>query len=276
MGGALAFRGAMRTHAHRFDVKDSTMLLSGKRFPNRFGQTETRNFTEANMSLNISVSLGPLKKLLILTIPLALLCASSAYAATGGTISGTVKGPDGHPFRAAFIRAENLSTKMSMTVLSDKDGKFYTDKLAPGTYRLRATTLGYKGDAASSVDVTVEDGKDVPHNFTMQKTPVLWSQLTMYQAGTLIPDAPGKGVFLQQCFTCHAFGKIGAVGRRDQDGWKDALETHAASKSFRRAACRGKDSHRISGQRPGAGFQDAIVSRAIARVSEDQAGARLL
>jgi virginiamycin B lyase len=155
---------------------------------------------------------------------LVLLIVSVGYAATGGTISGTVKGPDGKPFRAAFIRAENLKTKMRMTVLSDKDGKFYTDKLPPGTYRVRAMTLGYRGDPASSTDVTVEEGKDVSHNVTMQETRILWSQLNMYQAGTLIPEAPGKGVMLQECFNCHAFGKIGAYGRHDVDGWKDALE----------------------------------------------------
>jgi len=173
-----------------------------------------------------------MRKLLILAGPVALLCASAAFAATGGTISGTVTGPDGHPFRAAFIRVENINTHMGMTVLSDKDGKFYTDKLTPGTYRVRATTLGYKNDGASSADIAVEDGKDVPHNFTMQKTPVLWSQLTMYQAGTLIPDGPGKGVFLQACFTCHAFSKIGAVGRRDQDGWKDELDVMRQAKVY--------------------------------------------
>src|SRR5580704_8203655 len=95
-----------------------------------------------------------MRKLLILAGPVALLCASAAYAATGGTISGTVTGPDGQPFRAAFIRAENINTHMAMTVLSDKNGKFYTDKLTPGTYRLRAVTQGFKNDAASSADIT--------------------------------------------------------------------------------------------------------------------------
>jgi len=58
----------------------------------------------------------------------------------------------------------------------------------------------------------------------MQKSPVQWSQLTKYQAGTLIPEAPGKGVLIQECFNCHAFGKIGAVGRHDEDGWRDAID----------------------------------------------------
>ena len=172
------------------------------------------------------------KKILSLGGLLALLCASSGYAATGGTVSGTIKGPDGVPFRAAFIRAENVQTKMTMIVLSDPQGKYYTDKLPPGKYEVWATAIGFKSDPLRRPDVAVEDGKDVSLSFTMQKAPVQWSQLNMYQAGTLAPDGPGKGVFLQQCFGCHAFGKIGAVGRRDQDGWKDALNVMRQVKVF--------------------------------------------
>src|ERR1700736_3765408 len=42
--------------------------------------------------------------------------ASFAYAAT---ISGTVTGPDGAPFRAAFVQARNAKTKITVMVLSD-------------------------------------------------------------------------------------------------------------------------------------------------------------
>ena len=72
--------------------------------------------------------------------------------------------------------------------------------------------------------VTVGDAKIESLNFSMQKAPVQWSQLTKYQAGTLVPEAPGKGDLIQQCFNCHAFGKIGAVGRHDQDGWMQEIE----------------------------------------------------
>ena len=42
----------------------------------------------------------------------------------------------------------------------------------------------------------------------------------------LLPQANGNGkdVLIQQCFNCHAFGKIGAVGRHALDGWKDEIE----------------------------------------------------
>jgi hypothetical protein len=81
----------------------------------------------------------------------ALLLTSVGHAAMAATISGTVKGPDGAPFRAAFVRVQNTKTKMTMMVLSDKAGKYWTDRLDPGTYDVSATWVGSRaircGDA---------------------------------------------------------------------------------------------------------------------------------
>ena len=155
---------------------------------------------------------------------LALLCCSVGYAATGGTLSGTIKGSDGAPFRAAFVRVRNVNTKMSMMVLSDKDGQYFTDKLPAGTYEVWATAIGYKGDPARRLDIKVEDGKNQVVGFTMQKSIVEWSSMTKYQAGTLLPDAKGKGQFMQECFNCHAFSTISAMGRHDYEGWIRAID----------------------------------------------------
>ncbi len=108
-------------------------------------------------------------------------------------------------------------------VLSNNQGKYVADNLAPGTYDVWATSVGFKGDPARRSSVTVEDGKNLSFDFAMQKSPVQWSQLNKYQAGVLMPEAPEKGVVIQECFNCHAFGKIAAVGRHDEDGWRDMI-----------------------------------------------------
>ncbi len=153
----------------------------------------------------------------------ALLVAPLGYAAPGGKISGIVKGEDGSPFRAAFVRAQNIKTKMLMMVLSDNQGKYSTDKLPAGTYEVWATATGYKSDPARLAEVTVQEGKTISASFTMKKASVPWSQLTKYQAGVLLPEAKGKEVVLQECFNCHAMSKIGVMGR-DRDGWLEAID----------------------------------------------------
>jgi virginiamycin B lyase len=160
------------------------------------------------------------------TISLALLLASVGHGALAATITGTVKNPDGTPFRAAFVRVQNTKTKMTMMVLSDRQGKYWTDKLDAGTYEVSATWVGYKSDPVRRRNVTLENDSRLTLDFTMQNAPVEWSELTKYQAGTLLPQANGNGkdVLIQQCFNCHAFGKIGAVGRHDLNGWKDEID----------------------------------------------------
>ena len=154
----------------------------------------------------------------------ALLLAISAHAAPGGVISGTVKGEDGSPFRAAFVRAQNVKTKMVMMVLSDTQGQYRTENLPAGTYEVWATSTGFRSDPARLPAITVQDGKTTAASFTMKKGSVQWSQLTKYQAGILLPDAKGKDVVLQECFNCHAMSRLGATMGQDREGWLEAIE----------------------------------------------------
>src|ERR1700720_4237733 len=56
--------------------------------------------------------------------------------ANAATISGTVTGPDGAPFRAAFVQARHAGLKMTVSVLSDNQGKYVVENLPAGDYRL--------------------------------------------------------------------------------------------------------------------------------------------
>ena len=53
---------------------------------------------------------------------LALLLA--APIADAATITGTVTGPDGAPFRGAFVQARHAGLKMTVSVLSDNQGRY--------------------------------------------------------------------------------------------------------------------------------------------------------
>ncbi len=154
---------------------------------------------------------------------LGVLLVAPGHASPGGDISGTVKGEDGAPFRAAFVRAQNAKTKMTMMVLTDNQGQYRTDNLPAGTYDVWATSIGYRSNPSRRSEMVVEDGKSTTADFTMKKGAVQWSQLTKYQAGVLLPEGKGKDVVLQECFNCHAMSRIGFMGR-DRDGWYQAIE----------------------------------------------------
>ena len=60
----------------------------------------------------------------LLSLVVATLFPFAGYAATGGTIAGTIKGADGAAFKAAFVRARNVQTKVTTMVLSNAQGKY--------------------------------------------------------------------------------------------------------------------------------------------------------
>src|ERR1700730_2956245 len=155
------------------------------------------------------------------------LFASLGYAAEGGTIAGTITAPEGAPFKAAFVRALNVQSKMTTIVLSNTQWKYMLTHLASSSYEIWATSMGYKTDPAKRSDIKIDGRQTVTLNFTMQKGIVQWNQLTRYQAGMLLPkptsgpEAKGRDVLLQNCFGCHAMSKWGM--RTDHDGWSGAI-----------------------------------------------------
>src|SRR6202166_4283949 len=94
----------------------------------------------------IILSVETAMKKMLCTAFLVFLLGTSGYASPGGDISGIVKGEDGAPFRAAFVRAQNVKTKMLMMVLTDNQGQYRTDNLPAGSYEVWATSTGYKSD----------------------------------------------------------------------------------------------------------------------------------
>src|ERR1700680_2561638 len=67
----------------------------------------------------------------------------------GATITGKVTGPDGAPFRAAFVQARNAKTRVTVIVLSGNDGKYRVDNLPAGDYQVLAKAVGYRSDPKS-------------------------------------------------------------------------------------------------------------------------------
>ena len=56
------------------------------------------------------------------TIAFAVVFSILAVGASAETLSGTVQDPGGAPFKGAFVQAQNLATKMTHSVLSDRPG----------------------------------------------------------------------------------------------------------------------------------------------------------
>src|SRR5215475_1014108 len=158
---------------------------------------------------------------------LALLLA--APIADAATITGTVTGPDGAPFRGAFVQARHAGLKMTVSVLSDNQGRYVVENLPAGDYRLLVRTVGYKADVKAGVKLDAE--QNMSHDFALQKAPIRWSDISIDQGRVLLPEARGKKTLFENCLSCHGFQSRMAATVRDEDGWRDRV-------SFMREAMR--------------------------------------
>jgi virginiamycin B lyase len=158
---------------------------------------------------------------LIKLVCIAICILGLRSVAFGATVSGTVKGPDGAPFEGAFIEAQNMQSKITVIVQSNKAGHYHFDNLRAGGYELRARAMGYKGEQHSGVSLA--DGQSSSFDFALQKGTVRWSDLSIYQGVTLFPDLTGKKEFAGRCMGCHGFESRMAAVHRDEDGWRDRV-----------------------------------------------------
>src|SRR5436190_14781615 len=140
-----------------------------------------------------------------------ILTACLAPGAMGATITGTVTGPDGKPFMGAFVVAENTQTKMTVSVLSNAQGRYHIGKLPVARYAIRISAVGFGSEPQN--DVALADEQTASFDFTLKKVPVRWSELTTYQGRKLLPktekrDLSHRDELFVTCFqSCHSFQK---------------------------------------------------------------------
>src|SRR5437588_11483820 len=154
---------------------------------------------------------------------------SSAFLAIGflglaaapldaATITGTVVGPGGAPFRAAFVQARHAGMKMTVSVLSDNQGRYVVENLPAGEYRLSIRAIGYKADPKDGLKLTAE--QSLSQDFALATGMVDWTDLSIYQGLQLLPEATGKRTLAENCLGCHGFQSKMAAFRRDADEWR--------------------------------------------------------
>ncbi len=161
----------------------------------------------------------------LVSLALTVGLASTAFAAT---IAGNVQGPDGKPFMGAFVVAENTQNKMTVSVLSDAQGRYHIGNLPAATYRVRITAIGYRTDPRT--DVRLAGDQKASFDFALQKTKVRWSDLNTYQGRQLLPktknhDLSYGDAFFTTCLqSCHSFQKRMASSAWDEDGWRERVK----------------------------------------------------
>jgi len=164
---------------------------------------------------------------LVAFVSLLVVFSSLVHAAT---VTGNVKGPDGTPFEGAFVQAINSQTHITVSVLSDKQGRYKVENLPAGEYQVRVRAVGFATDPHSAVNLSAD--QNVSFEFALQKGTVRWSDLNLYQGKKLMPEGKGKETLSANCFICHGFQTRMASVRRDEEGWRDRINYMRQSMDF--------------------------------------------
>jgi hypothetical protein len=82
--------------------------------------------------------------------------AASLYASPVGSVSGTVKDSSGAIVTGVRLTLTNTATNAQLSTVSNPQGEFQFLQLAPSTYSLSATAMGFKKSNVSSVLVQVD------------------------------------------------------------------------------------------------------------------------
>jgi hypothetical protein len=93
-----------------------------------------------------------------------LIGATSAFGQTS-SLSGTVLDPQGSAVAGAVITVTNVTTSVSRTTTSSKDGAYQIPQLAPGVYRVRAELSGFKTIVSEAVQLLVSTPLTLNINF---------------------------------------------------------------------------------------------------------------
>ena len=154
----------------------------------------------------------------VATLIASLLCAGSLSHAA--TVTGTVKGPDGAPFKGAFVEAQNSATKITVNVLSTPAWSLPHRKSPP-----RANTtcvsvpFGYRADQQSG-SKTQPPTQKVSANFALQTgIDPLERPLRVSRQSRLLPEGKGKQLMASANASPATCSKAAWRPRKTRPGW---------------------------------------------------------
>ena len=87
----------------------------------------------------------------------------------GGTISGTVTDSSGRVINKVQITITNLATGVTREVTTNEDGFYSAPNMLPGTYEVKFSAQGFKGEVRKGIELTVGAfgwvGSDIARRF---------------------------------------------------------------------------------------------------------------
>ena len=134
-----------------------------------------------------------------------------------GAIGGIVKDSTGKAVDGASVMAKNLDRGLSVTVISQEQGRYTAPNLLPGKYEVKAWGGGFRTDPSRTVELSA--GQTAKADLSLAKLQDI-ATMNISQTAALMPEGEGKTIIVSLCTDCHKQGLYPIVARRlDRNGW---------------------------------------------------------
>lgn len=100
----------------------------------------------------------------LLTLIFSILCVSTAFAQTAGSLSGTVSDPTGAAIPGASVKVISIETGAERTTTANDEGFFSIQQLNPGNYKIIVTQSGFKSSQVDSLPLGAGQTREVNLN----------------------------------------------------------------------------------------------------------------
>ena len=149
--------------------------------------------------------------------------------ASAATLTGKVTGPDGTPFRAAFVQARNSKTHASVIVLSRQS----MEAIAWRTCRpaiIRSSRNPWVTGPTREAAIVLSAEPNAMFDWTSAKADGSLGRNSHHSRNrSCSPTVPGKDKFAHCGSSCHGFQQFINV-RRDENGWREVLKDQMSTR----------------------------------------------
>ena len=152
---------------------------------------------------------------------------------------------------------------MTVTVLSNKDGRYRVENLPAGDYDVKIRAVGYKTDPKNGVALAAS--QEASFDFALEKGVVRWSDVSFYEGDNLLPEGKTKLLMEQACLECHSFQTKMAAIPRATEGWSEVV-AFMRDKMAYRVHINDEESAAIAAYMNDAFGQDAKLPRNVAEM----------
>ena len=130
------------------------------------------------------MTLRYLSTIVLASLTWAFLAAGTVVAQQTATLTGSVEDSEGNPLPGANV----VLADTDFGTAAGPDGSYTIDDIAPGTYEVRVTFVGYE---TIEQEVTLEPGAEVTRTFSMERAPLQGEGVTV-TVGSRARDAAAE------------------------------------------------------------------------------------